>query len=83
MFGFPEATHKIYKHNFLRKIEIKFLFSRIELKDKESLVKEHISPLFPDFQLKKNINLIFDIDNKNNILENKGVTEEQVYFMFN
>ena len=82
MFGFPEATHKIYKHNFLRKIEIKFLFSRIELKDKESLVKEHISPLFPDFQLKKNINLIFDIENKNNIIENKGVTEEQVYFIF-
>ena len=81
MFGFPEATYKTYKHNFLRKIEIKFLFSRIELKDKESLIKEYISPLFADFQLEKKLNFIFDLQNTNEVIENKG-TEEEIYFIF-
>ena len=81
MFGFPEANYKTYKHNFLRKIEIKFLFPHIELKDRESLIKECISPLFPDFQLEKKLNFIFDLQNTNEVIENKG-TEEEIYFIF-
>ncbi len=81
MFGFPEAIHKIYKHNFLRKIEIKFLFPPIDLKDKEALVKEYISPLFPDFQEEKKLNFIFDLQNSNEVIENKG-SEEERYFIF-
>ena len=79
MFGFSEATHKTYKHNFLRKIEIKFLFSPISLEENDSLIKKCLISLFPDYQLEKKLNFIFDIENKNEVIENKG-TEEEIYY---
>jgi hypothetical protein len=81
MFGFSEATHKTYKHNFLRKIEIKFLFSPISLEENDSLIKKCLISLFPDYQLEKKLNFIFDIENKNEVIENKGA-EEEIYFIF-
>ena len=45
------------------------------------MAKEYISPLFPDFQLEKKLNFIFDLQNTNEVIENKG-TEEEIYFIF-